>query len=253
MSTDDLSNRGRRPEPVSGRNESVIAPSVAVYEQLRRKILDREIPPATRINVHAVAREFGVSPTPVREALRVLQGDKLVTSPSNRGYATTEVMSVEEISDLFEFRLIVEPWAASVVSGNRLANPGGQLLSDIERVESFIDSPTGRDRMIAHDTEFHNIVVAATRNSAAEESISNLHFHLHLFRVGDFEMDARAILSEHQEVARAIAAHDSEGASRAMRGHLLSAHERFCAQFPHTLDASEVRNNSVPAEPKFER
>jgi len=227
------------------------APSALVYEELRRKILNREIPPSTRINVHAVAREFGLSPTPVREALRVLQGDKLVKSASNRGYATTEVMSADDISDLFEFRLVLEPWAASVVSTNRLVNPGAQLLASVELFEPLVDSPSIRDQLITHDTEFHNLLAAATRNAAAIESMSNLHFHLHLFRIGDFELDPKGTLAEHKNIARAIADHDAEGAAHAMREHLLAAHERFLVNFPDARAASSVRERAAQVDPKF--
>ena len=59
-----------------------------VYGILRRKIVGLEIPPAKKIYGHGVARELGISPTPVREALRLLQGDRLVVSTSNTGYQT---------------------------------------------------------------------------------------------------------------------------------------------------------------------
>lgn len=227
------------------------APSAVVYEELRRKILNREIPPATRINVHAMAREFGVSPTPVREALRVLQGDKLIMSPSHRGYATTDVMSPKDMGDLFEFRLIIEPWAASVVSANRLANPGVQLLDSVKAVEPFVDSPAVRERLIDHDTEFHNQIVDATGNSAAIEAIGNLHFHLHLFRIGDFELDSRGILAEHTKIAQAIAAHDGQGAAHAMREHLSAAVQRFHANVSGAHGANAMRDRAAQVEPKF--
>lgn len=227
------------------------APSAVVYEELRRKILNREIPPATRINVHAMAREFGVSPTPVREALRVLQGDKLITSPSHRGYATTDVMSADDISDLFEFRLVLEPWAASAVSTNRLGNPGSELLASVELFEPLVDSSTIRDQLIVHDTQFHNLLTAATRNAAAIESMSNLHFHLHLFRIGDFELDPRGTLAEHTKIALAIAAHDADGAAVAMREHLLAAHRRFLVNFPGARGVSLARQRAAQVQAKF--
>jgi len=236
---------------VSRATVASIAPSAVVYEELRRKILNREIPPATRINVHAVAREFGVSATPVREALRVLQGDKLVKSASNRGYATTEMMSAEDISDLFEFRLVLEPWAARVVSTNRLANPGSELLASVELFEPLVDSPSIRDQLIAHDTLFHNLLTGATRNAAAIESMSNLHFHLHLFRIGDFELDPKGTLAEHKKIARAIAEHDADGAAHAMRAHLLAAHKRFLVNFPDARPVSFAREQAAQVEPKF--
>lgn len=218
-----------------------------IYEILRSKILDHEIAPATKINVHGVARELGVSPTPVREALRLLQGDRLVVSTSNKGYQTTPVISADEVSDLFEFRLIVEPWAASVVSSNRLRNPGKAMLEDIESLRPMTDLPEFRHLLVSHDTRFHNMLLSATGNSAAVIAFEQLHFHLHLFRIDHFLMEPVDTLAEHEEIAQAIVAKDPVAAEKAMREHLTNGYRRFSVRVAQARQLS----TEIPDSPHF--
>lgn len=211
-----------------------------IYDFLRSQILDHEIPPATKINVHGVARELGVSPTPVREALRMLQGDRLVTSTSNKGYQTTPVISADEVSDMFEFRLIVEPWAASVVTTNRLTNPGKKMLDDIEQMRAMIGEENFRHHLVAHDTRFHNWLIAATGNSAAVIAFEQLHFHLHLFRIDHFLMEPVDTLAEHQKIAEAIASGQSDRAEASMRAHLEAGYRRFSVRVQNARDLPDA-------------
>jgi len=218
-----------------------------IYEILRSKILDHVIPPATKINVYGVARELGVSPTPVREALRLLQGDRLVVSTSNKGYQTTPVISADEVSDLFEFRLIVEPWAASAVATNRLSNPGKAMLDDIETLRPMIDRPEFRHMLVGHDTRFHNMLLTATGNSAAVIAFQQLHFHLHLFRIDHFLMEPIDTLAEHERIARAVVARDRVGAEKAMREHLANGYRRFSVRVSQARELS----SDLPLNPDF--
>jgi DNA-binding GntR family transcriptional regulator len=87
-----------------------------VYELLRKKILEHSIAPDTKINILQISKELGVSQTPVREALRLLQGDNLLVATSNKGYATTPTLDLQGVRDLFELRLLIEPWAARIAA-----------------------------------------------------------------------------------------------------------------------------------------
>lgn len=98
-----------------------------VHSALRAKILDLHLPPDGKVNIGALIREFGVSQTPVREALSQLEGDNLIVKIPGRGYRTTPLLGTTELCELFEFRLLVEPWAARASAINRLSNPGHEL------------------------------------------------------------------------------------------------------------------------------
>lgn len=196
-----------------------------VYEKLRRKILDHSIPPATKVNIHHISKEFGVSPTPVREALRLLQGDNLLVATSNKGYATTQVLDLAGVRDLFEFRLLIEPWAARVAASNRLANPANILVGELEHFDTSTDSM--QHTLISHDSRFHNAILASTDNQTVIQAFKQSHCHMHLFRIYSLDWPWQATIQEHERIMKCIQASDPVSAEKAMRDHLYGAYERF--------------------------
>lgn len=79
------------------------------YSQIREMLLTHEIAPGERINIDALARDLDVSQTPVREALARLESDDLVIKEPLRGYQATDLLTVSQIQDLFQFRGLIEP------------------------------------------------------------------------------------------------------------------------------------------------
>ena len=216
-----------------------------VYEALRRKILDHTIPPATKVNIHHLSREFGVSPTPVREALRLLQGDNLLVATSNKGYATTEVLDLQGVRDLFEFRLLIEPWAARTAATNRLNNPAHVLDGELAHFDAAGDSL--RHALIAHDSRFHRAILESTENQTVIQSFEQSHCHLHLFRMYGHSWDWRTTIREHESIAEAIRAADPAKAEDMMRRHLQSAYMRFFnAMTNQQEDPAELRASVSP-------
>ena len=71
-----------------------------------------KLPPDTRVSVDSLARELGVSQTPIREALSMLEANGLVSKRHFAGYATSPRMDRAQLDELFEFRLLIEPHAA---------------------------------------------------------------------------------------------------------------------------------------------
>src|SRR5690625_5350754 len=101
--------------------------SEGVYDRLRELVLENRLPPDERISIDAVARELGVSQTPVREAIRQLEGDRLVVRVPGKGYQTTPLLDRNGLRDLFEFRLLVER------SEERRVGKGGGAWGSAER------------------------------------------------------------------------------------------------------------------------
>jgi DNA-binding GntR family transcriptional regulator len=201
-----------------------------VYERLRRKILEHSIPPSTKISIQQISEELGVSATPVREALRLLQGDNLLVATSNKGYATTEVLNAEGVRDLFELRLLIEPWAARTAATNRLQNPGKKLVAEIKSFDSTSDSI--QHAMIGHDSRFHRAILLSTENQTVIQAFEQSHCHLHLFRMFREDWDWRTSINQHKEIAKAIANADPSAAEEAMRAHLNSAYLGFIEHMP---------------------
>lgn len=215
-----------KPEPATDTGSSPTRLTTAqVYESLRQKILDHTIPPATKVNIHHISQEFGVSPTPVREALRLLQGDNLLVATSNKGYTTTDILDQQGVRDLFEFRLLIEPWAAGTAAANRLGNPARTLR---EELADFHASPDNMQQsLIAHDNRFHTAILTSAGNNVVLAAFEQSHCHLHLFRMYTANWDWRATIAEHERIAEAVRFADPKAAEAAMRDHLHAAYRRF--------------------------
>lgn len=216
-----------------------------IYEQLRRMILDHTVAPSTRVNIHQIARSFGVSQTPVREALRLLQGDNLLVAISNKGYATTPVLDAAGVRALFELRLLVEPWAARIAASNRLSNPAAQLKAEIDGFQIGNDSV--QYAMISHDSRFHGAILKSTENPIVIQAFEQAHCHLHLFRMIRSDWNWQASLEQHRLIKQAIAAQDPDAAEQAMRKHLHSAFQGFMKSMDASGSAELTFENFAPA------
>lgn len=216
--------------------------SSEVYEVLRRRILEHTLPPATKINIQRISQELGVSATPVREALRQLQGDNLLVGTSNKGYATTDVLDEKGVRALFEFRLLVEPWAARVAATDSLRNPASDLDREIRAFDPNFDSV--RHAMIEHDSAFHLTILGSTENTIVIDAYRRSHCHLHLFRMFGDDWDWRSSLAQHRDIHDAIARCDPAGAEEAMRHHLHQAYRGFVDSMPGAQAPADPRSPS---------
>lgn len=206
--------------------------SEEVYQQLRGMILENLLLPGERVNIDALARELEVSQTPVREALRRLEGDRLLHQVPGKGYRTTPLLDLDELRQLFEFRLVVDLWAARETAVNRLSNPGPSLLREVTH---FNQANTGasdiRQLLVAHDTAFHDLVHQALGNDVVRSAYAQTHSHLHTFRLYSPDTHGELTIEEHIRIAQAIAECDPAEAEAAMRDHLTQAFDRFASVF----------------------
>lgn len=209
-----------------------------VYHRLRTQILENRMAPGERIGIDAVARDLGVSQTPVREAIRQLEGDQLVVRVPGKGYQTTPLLDLDGLRELFEFRLLVEVWAARSVAVNRLSNPGPVLGDEISRFQSLQGSAVDVPReLVIHDTRFHGFILQAVSNEVIRGAHEQTHTHLHTFRLYAADADGSLTLAEHEAIQAAIDACDPDSAEQAMRTHLTNAYARFAAAFEDTMPA----------------
>ncbi|MFD1718573.1 GntR family transcriptional regulator [Georgenia deserti] len=204
-----------------------------VYQQLRDRLLIGDIPPGARLNIEKLARESGVSPTLVREALLRLEGDDLVVRVHNKGYRTTELLNVRELEELFQLRLLLEPWAARQAAARELGGPSRTLLEQAHQMaqDAEIDG-IDRQRLIEHDMEFHDGIVRGAGNRAVQRAFERTHCHLHLFRLSPPHLDGRHTAHEHTAISEAILAAQPRAAEAAMRDHLTASYERFIRTVP---------------------
>lgn len=230
-----------------------VALADGTYDAIKAMILDHEISPGEHIGMDELSRDLLVSQTPVREALARLEADGLVTKIPLRGYEATELLSVRQFDELFQFRALIEPWAAAEASRRSTRREIEALEGELERAEhiSRTGSASTYPEFVEHDTRFHALVARASGNAFVEEAFIRTHCHMHLFRVykasltikeheaseGEFvqnmfaeyyQGDKRPLaLSEHVEIAAAIAAGDGTRTRALMLHHIESSRRRF--------------------------
>jgi DNA-binding GntR family transcriptional regulator len=216
-------------------------------------LLSHEIAPGERINIDALARDLDVSQTPVREALARLESDDLVSKEPLRGYQATALLSASELKDLFQFRGIIEPWAAMTAAGHITEDGKTRLAEELARGKEAqnLDTEDSYKAMSEHDARFHGLVAELSGSDFVREAFIRTHCHLHLFRLytvlktrlREDRKDATVIrelfelyyepksgflaFTEHQAIADAISSGDQKRASSLMLAHINSSLERF--------------------------
>jgi DNA-binding GntR family transcriptional regulator len=236
----------RHPGDERGSRGSALRPSVAlpalperhglggdVYEIIKRSIMDHVIEPGARLSIDGLARELGVSQTPIREAMARLESDGLVSKVALRGYSASPVITRPELEDLFGLRMLLEPWAASTAA-RRLDRQGAAALR--AEVESLTVVPDGTDYEVykvlaAHDARFHDLLLQTAGNEAVRQAFERTHCHLHLFRVYYATGSGTEALREHRRVADAVLAGDADEARQAMEAHLTASLARILEVF----------------------
>ncbi|AHK35971.1 putative HTH-type transcriptional regulator ydhC (plasmid) [Rhodococcus opacus PD630] len=225
-----------------------------MYSTLRDSIVASEIPPGTRMNIDAIARDLGVSQTPVREALQRLEGDNLVVYSPGRGYGTTPLLQLPELRSLFEFRLLVEPWAARSAAVDRLANPADTLDRELETFERRVDDRGDlRQDLVAHDTRFHDTILGAAGNRVVQQAFVQTHCHLHIFRLYPADVDGTVTIAEHRRVWEAIRRCEPEAAEEAMADHIRNSFSRFAQAFDGDLPPIDPTGSTRPSKARIVR
>jgi DNA-binding GntR family transcriptional regulator len=204
-----------------------------VYNVLFAQIMSLQIAPGARITIDALARDLGVSPTPVREALGRLEGEGLIHRTHLVGYRAAPQLSRRQFDDLYDLRLMLEPYAAAKaaerISDEALAELvalGGEMTADGQ------GGPLAYGRFAQLDQRFHDEIARAGGNELVEEALARLHTHVHLFRLMYHSTVTQGALKEHAGIIAAFQERDGPKAARLMRAHI----ERSRARFAELID-----------------
>jgi DNA-binding GntR family transcriptional regulator len=190
-----------------------------VYRRIRADIMSLRLPPDTRVSVDSLARELGVSQTPIREALSMLEANGLVSKRHFAGYATSPRMDRAQLDELFEFRLLIEPHAACKAA---------EMMSDADMgLLASGDSAPSHDAFADMDTEFHRLIAQGAQNHLIADSLARLHIHVHIFRSCFRSEIANEAVHEHDAIIGAIKARDGAKAEVAMRRHIERSYGRL--------------------------
>ena len=219
-----------------------------VLELLRERIFDRAYAPSERLNIDALTRELQVSSTPIREALGRLVAEGLVVSEPFVGFSVAPLPTLDWYRQLYEFRLVVEPWAAAAAARQRDAGTLAaleQLLAGMEKASLAKRYRSFRSFSEA-DAQFHQTIVAATGNVPALKAYTDLRIHLHLQRLFiDREQHTVDTRRQHRGIFEAIRAGDATLASARMHEHLSESMDKLIGKPGHSEARRPTTGKSV--------
>jgi DNA-binding GntR family transcriptional regulator len=205
-----------------------------VYSAIFARIMSLDIAPGAKISVDAMARQLGVSQTPIREALARLESEGLVNKTHLVGYSAAPQLNAKQFNDLYQLRLLLEPFAAAKCAELMPADVIGQLETLCGEMEG-LSRHEGLDayaQFAQLDMAFHDQLAVSAGNELVADALSRLHTHVHLFRLLFHARATTSAIQEHGAVLRAIKARDSEAAYAAMREHVERSRDRFKAKYP---------------------
>ncbi|MEW6548967.1 MAG: GntR family transcriptional regulator [Spirochaetota bacterium] len=202
-----------------------------IYEALRDSILQNSYPPAAVLPIDRLAEDFGVSATPVREALVKLESEGLVNLIPNKGAVVTDIKA-EDILNNWEMRQLLEPYAAEKSVNLVKDDEVEELQKDIERIKA---NPFDKDLYVASDTKLHEILYYHLPNTVLKDSIRRVHqmsIRIRYFPEVSKAMHQQVVeevLSEHLRIIQAFKARDAGMLVDAVKLHLRNGEKRAMA------------------------
>ncbi|WP_439519137.1 GntR family transcriptional regulator [Hydrogenophaga sp.] len=188
-----------------------------VAELLRQRIFSRELEPGSWIDELKIAEEYGISRTPLREALKVLAAEGLVTMKVRRGAYVTEV-SEKDLADVYHLLSLLESDAGGVVA----ERASDEEIASLQSLHAELEAAVGeRDRFFAINEQFHMRLLELARNRWREQMVADLrkvmklNRHNSLLKTGRIEES----LAEHRAIVAALARRDPALTVQRMREH----------------------------------
>lgn len=214
----------------------------ASYLDIRQAILEGRLAPGARVDQDELGRVLGCSITPIREALRWLASEDLVQVSAHREVIVSR-LSGKELTDLYNVRLLLDPFAASL--GARNASPEAR-----QKVMELAAAPcpeTQHERM-AQNRAFHQAIYEASGNNVLVSQLDSLwdrtgRYRLTVLDTSDRARDAR---DEHMELAEAFNGGLYETIARLMHDHIATSFDRILNEV--SLRGHETLNGAHESE-----
>lgn len=202
-----------------------------VYDVVIDMLMNHSLAPGARLNIDELSRTLGISPTPVREALARVESEGLILKEPRRGYTVAPLIGLDELHELIELRLLIEP-AAAADAARAVTSAQATALRAFARSGGAGGSDTAANRLdMTYDATFHDMIAGLGGNGLRRDTLARLRSHLHMYRLYHRAHQAAATKPEHVAIAKAIGNRDPDAAHAAMTRHLDTALHRLDAVY----------------------
>ena len=191
-----------------------------VFQQLKNSILAGEFENGAELREIALAKKLGVSRTPVREALRQLELEGLVTIIPNKG-AYVVGISQKDIRDIYEIRSRLEGLCARWACDNITKDQLDELEENIY-LSDFHSSKGNSEQVVELDNKFHEILYDASGSKELRHILRDFHHYVQRVRKVTLAVQERAVNSneEHRKIVEALKQHDGARAEELADAHM---------------------------------
>ena len=193
------------------------------YLAIRDQLIMLEIEPGEPIDDDLLAKSLGLGRTPVREALKRLESDRLVVSYSRRGTFATG-MDIADLAHVSEIRVQLEPLAARRAAERAPRATRTELADLAARVQEIDIARTGHAELMRWDLTVHRAIYRAANNPHLEDVLiryDNLATRIHCMFLDRLTTTDMHVVAEHVALLRAIAAGEADRADELAREHVL--------------------------------
>jgi len=224
-----LASNERKSEPKPAKSYRTI------FETLKNEIMLGVIKPGDSLPEVEIAQRFGSSRAPVREALIHLFKDGFLRAADYKGYMVLDIC-MQELKDLFQVRLLVEPHAAEMAARNP-----GLFQQHLPEMESYVlqqTRPVTEDNILAHlgaEIGFHSTIAKLSGNGVLAGIVGDVaerleRYHLWLLKLGP---SMKETVKWHSQILAEIRGGHPEGARKAMAGHIEAARTIWLERYFH--------------------
>lgn len=191
-----------------------------VFHTLREAILKGELKPGERLMELQLAAKLGVSRTPIREAIRMLEQEGLAVTVPRKG-AEVARMTEKDMEDVLQIREVLDELAVKLACDNITRKEIRELESKTVQFENSIRSGDIKSIALA-DVDFHDVIYRAAGNKKLVTMLDNLREQIFRYRV-EYLKDEKAyptLIREHREILQALDRHDKDQVVKTMKAHV---------------------------------
>lgn len=198
-----------------------------VADKIRELITLGKLKPGERLVETRLAEMLGISRQPIREALRILELEHLITIVPRKGAYVSKI-SLKKMKEIYDIRAMIEGFAARLAAYHLSGEDFSQLKSLFDLMSEAAQK-SNFEKIIKHNLSFHEKIINFSRNDTLIEVYGSVILPVRRYQKMGLSLPSSWVLSlnEHRDILEALASHDAEQVEKMCRCHVLKAKDRL--------------------------